>query len=315
MAPQEFESPKESTVPEPSLGKENQQAAECEGQPGNLSLALAPASNTKPSEEEALISPGQATPKLRASDASPGSGVFASLVSGAKRLREDKPVSLEISDDDGSEEEGEENKPTIETQEEDSSEEEVGLLEEEAVPSPPKKLSEAAIKAKLRRIFTPRANGSYLVPEDVLEQYKAPNTRPKVLSLFEKVGYNRDRGWGMQLAMVWAGTTLVVGVSDAFGQDKFVKRIQRMYEEVTEQEIHNEYEFMSEADMAEAEFPEPLACKNHHKASQTDPSLNPSHPRKKIKAIKKTCQKKKGWTRTCSVRMLVAPFPRFPEHV
>ena len=35
-------------------------------------------------------------------------------------------------------------------------------------PEPPPQLSDNAVKARLRRVFLPRADGSYLVPEDLV---------------------------------------------------------------------------------------------------------------------------------------------------
>lgn len=57
---------------------------------------------------------------------------------------------------------------------------------------PPEQLSYGAVDKRLRRIMTPRANGDFKVPQQVVEQWKNKNTRPKVMSLFEKSGYQPD---------------------------------------------------------------------------------------------------------------------------
>ena len=57
-------------------------------------------------------------------------------------------------------------------------------------PEPPPQLSDNAVKARLRRVFLPRADGSYLVPEDLVKEYKNINTRDRIQALYEKCGYN-----------------------------------------------------------------------------------------------------------------------------
>ena len=53
--------------------------------------------------------------------------------------------------------------------------------------------SDAAIAARLRRIFRPRADGKYLVSQEFLDQYRdLKGGRQKVLELFEKSGYDSD---------------------------------------------------------------------------------------------------------------------------
>ncbi len=57
---------------------------------------------------------------------------------------------------------------------------------------PPTRMGESKMKARLRRIFLPRADGTFLVPEDLVAEYKNINTRPRISALFEKVGYEPD---------------------------------------------------------------------------------------------------------------------------
>ena len=61
---------------------------------------------------------------------------------------------------------------------------------------PPAKLSKGAIQKRLWRIVQPKANGSFKVPQDVIDEYKDEHTRKNVESLFEKSGYQRDWFWG-----------------------------------------------------------------------------------------------------------------------
>ena len=67
------------------------------------------------------------------------------------------------------------------------------LSEEDEPNLPPPTPSDAAIEARLRRIFKPRADGTYLVSQDFVDQYRdLAEGRSKVLHLFEKSGYNPD---------------------------------------------------------------------------------------------------------------------------
>ena len=59
---------------------------------------------------------------------------------------------------------------------------------------PPPPLSPAAADARLRRVMAPRMDGTFLVSNDFVEMYrdKTGGGRDKVLSLFERSGYNPD---------------------------------------------------------------------------------------------------------------------------
>lgn len=63
----------------------------------------------------------------------------------------------------------------------------------ENAPKPPPQLSPSAIDKRLRRVMTPRACGTLKVPQEVVDQWRDPGTRPKVFAMFEKVGYDSDR--------------------------------------------------------------------------------------------------------------------------
>lgn len=57
---------------------------------------------------------------------------------------------------------------------------------------PPTFLSAAAADQRLRRLMTPKANGEYKVPMEVVNQYK--ESKDSVQKLFEKCGHDRDQG-------------------------------------------------------------------------------------------------------------------------
>ena len=59
---------------------------------------------------------------------------------------------------------------------------------------PPPELSKKAVENRLRRLMTPRADGSLLVHQELQSQWKDLFTREKVMALFEKCGYSPDQG-------------------------------------------------------------------------------------------------------------------------
>lgn len=62
--------------------------------------------------------------------------------------------------------------------------------DDDGMVEPPAKLSKAAADARLRRVFTPRADGTYAVPDDSVSMYKDLSTRANLMSMFEKCAYN-----------------------------------------------------------------------------------------------------------------------------
>lgn len=58
---------------------------------------------------------------------------------------------------------------------------------------PAEALSQSAIDKRLRRIFTPRADGTFLVSADFVRQYQQKGQdRDKLLVMFEKCNYDPD---------------------------------------------------------------------------------------------------------------------------
>ncbi|CAE7594831.1 osm1 [Symbiodinium sp. CCMP2456] len=103
-------------------------------------------------------------------------------------------------------------------------------LQEEFViqdPQPPPQLveiSENAIYKRMYRVFKMREDGSYLVPEDLVQEWKNKSTRANVVKIFEKCGYNPE---------------------------KFVRKVQKVTEEGDEVEVDEDWEFMTEEEMTD----------------------------------------------------------------
>ncbi|CAE7650468.1 unnamed protein product [Symbiodinium sp. CCMP2592] len=94
------------------------------------------------------------------------------------------------------------------------------------------KLSAEAVKQRMRRIFTPRADGSYLVAADFVKQWadKSPGGgRDRLMGLFEKTSYHREQ---------------------------FLKRCKAIAEEVEEESFEIEGEFLTLEDMDNLNFSE-----------------------------------------------------------
>lgn len=58
---------------------------------------------------------------------------------------------------------------------------------------PPHQLSPGAIDKRLRRVMAQRVDGSYKVPNSILDRYRDRQTRDEIVNMFEKVGYKADR--------------------------------------------------------------------------------------------------------------------------
>ncbi|CAE7766827.1 unnamed protein product, partial [Symbiodinium necroappetens] len=90
---------------------------------------------------------------------------------------------------------------------------------EEDVP-PPEQVSKATLMKRLARLCTPREDGTFKIPQEVIDTYKNIRTRDEVYRSFEKCG-------------------CVV----------FSKRINRKYEEINEKSVETEFEFLTEQEM------------------------------------------------------------------
>lgn len=69
---------------------------------------------------------------------------------------------------------------------------------------PAEALSQGAIDKRLRRIFTPRADGTYLVSSEFVKQYQQKGQdREKLLVMFEKCNYDSDWVWDGLGVFLW----------------------------------------------------------------------------------------------------------------
>ncbi|CAK9043064.1 unnamed protein product [Durusdinium trenchii] len=92
------------------------------------------------------------------------------------------------------------------------------------VPEPPKPLSDGAIRSRLNRLLKRRANGSSLVPEEVLVDWESEDTRNTIKKMFEKAGYDKEL---------------------------FIRKVKRVYQEISENSFETNWEFLSVEDMKE----------------------------------------------------------------
>ena len=148
-------------------------------------------------------------------------------------------------------------------------------------------LSTAAIDKRLRRIFTPRSDGTYAVSEDFVKKYLAKgDERQKLLVMFEKCDYKPDpgdqSGWMLMLFevsnIVQPQVCLLSRILESknpwrclstskdfkrlnrnlfcLPEDEFVTRCKRITQQIDETELDIGYSFMTEEDMQEANFPQ-----------------------------------------------------------
>jgi len=123
----------------------------------------------------------------------------------------------------------------------------------------------------LRRILTPRLDGSLLVPKEILESFKDLHNggRESVLKMWEQTGYQKD---GILIlrddVQIFFRTCTyciicnMVNSSIPLLQDAFIKKCKRKIETISEQDMWVDGEFQSEKDMAEAGLKESLDCIN-----------------------------------------------------
>ena len=53
-------------------------------------------------------------------------------------------------------------------------------------------LSDAAVTSRLNRLFAPRSNGSYKVPQELLEKWKTDEGKDEIVKEFRRQGYDKD---------------------------------------------------------------------------------------------------------------------------
>ena len=81
-------------------------------------------------------------------------------------------------------------RPTAVKQEEGSDDDGVDTRGLRSCKGPPKQLSKQAVDRRLYRVVQPKTNGEYKVPKEVVDEYKDKDRRPKLMSMFEKLGYD-----------------------------------------------------------------------------------------------------------------------------
>lgn len=77
--------------------------------------------------------------------------------------------------------------------------------------APPEELSKKAVENRLRRVMKPRADGSLLIPPEIVAQYKDLSSRDKVMALFEKCGYSSDKGTKTCVSWIFNHTHPLLG--------------------------------------------------------------------------------------------------------
>ncbi|CAE7244267.1 unnamed protein product, partial [Symbiodinium sp. CCMP2456] len=100
------------------------------------------------------------------------------------------------------------------------------------IPEPPIEepdLTEGAIYKRMWRMFRPRADGSYLLPDSVVQEYQNKTTRPNIVRAFERCGYDSA---------------------------KFVRKVNKTLEDIEEVAIEEDWEFLTEDEMKEANWSE-----------------------------------------------------------
>ena len=167
-------------------------------------------------------------------DPTPEKKEFLSPIAKTNKLDGSPPTTIPgdptiVEGDNNQQEENEE----AEEEMEDGEMEEEEMEEEEHIepPEPPAQLSQGAIYKRLRRIMKAKCDGSWKVPKEVVEEYNDPKRREKLESIFEKLAYDAKA---------------------------FISRIRYIYEEIDEEELEAQFEFLSESDMKEKGWTSPL---------------------------------------------------------
>ena len=96
---------------------------------------------------------------------------------------------------------------------------------------PPPILSEKAIDSRIRRVFKPRADGSTLLDDTWQQQWANKESRVKLLEMFEKVGYDVDRGAKSDVELVVFLSlfrSTLVGFGDTYPKDPNMPKTRKL---------------------------------------------------------------------------------------
>ena len=91
-------------------------------------------------------------------------------------------------------------------------------INDQSVPKPKAgelRISQDAIAARLRRVFTPNVKGEYKISTEIVNQWKSKKGRQPLMKLFQTVGYSPDT-W-VTLVYVSTNTPLKKPLDDLRG--------------------------------------------------------------------------------------------------
>ena len=123
-------------------------------------------------------------------------------------------------------------------------------------------LSENAMYKRMYRVFKMREDGSYLVPEELVQEWKNKNTRPNVVKIFQRCGYSAVPCLETYFefighAVLCPNRFLLCGF---IPKEKFVRKVQKVTEQGDEVEVDEDWEFLTEEEMQDKGWSETLCC-------------------------------------------------------
>ncbi|CAE7491571.1 osm1, partial [Symbiodinium microadriaticum] len=129
--------------------------------------------------------------------------------------------------------------------------EEEGVVEDQQPPPELVELSENAMYKRMYRVFKMREDGSYLVPEELVQEWKNKNTRPNVVKIFQRCGYSAVPCLETYFefighAVLCPNRFLLCGF---IPKEKFVRKVQKVTEQGDEVEVDEDWEFLTEEEM------------------------------------------------------------------
>ena len=109
---------------------------------------------------------------------------------------------------------------------------------------------------KIRRVMTPRSDGSLLVPAEILEKWKDTNGgRDEVLKMWAASNGQKDFKCRSPICILQTKPSSLHPCSSSGQQEIFLKRLHRRVQSVKQQDLWVDGEFMSEQDMIDMKFP------------------------------------------------------------